>query len=138
MSANDSNKNKSDKRNNAHDHEAHDHQDAAKQPAEQNATSPERTADEAGVFESLGRRIDEVPKVRAAEDAVRQAQEKLAQAREKYDEARRSAADELSQLREKNVGDLVESASNYVSRHPGQGVLLAALFGFFLGRLFRR
>lgn len=95
-------------------------------------------AHDAGVFESLGRKIDEVPQVRAAEEAVRQAHEKLAQARDAYEQARVNAADELSNLREKNVGDLVDGATDYVRRHPGQGVLVAALCGFFLGRLFRR
>lgn len=93
---------------------------------------------ESGVFEKLGRKLDARPEVQAAEDAVRQATEQLRNARETYHRLRDQATDELSDLRQKNFGDLVEHTLECVRKHPGPGILAALLAGLFLGRLFRR
>ena len=48
------------------------------------------------------------------------------------------SSDRLKAVREKSVGDLIDGTLELVKKHPGPGVILAAIIGFFLGRLFRR
>ena len=81
---------------------------------------------------------DEVPEVRAAEEAVRRAQEELERARELYVDVRRQATEQIRQVRGKTVGELVDGVLKLVKKHPGPGVVIAALIGIFLGRIFRR
>lgn len=93
---------------------------------------------ETGPLESLGKKLDERPEVQAAEEAVRRAKEQLERAQKCYEDVCERASEGLKQLREKNLGDLVESTLGFVRKHPGPGVLMAALAGLFFGRLFRR
>ena len=93
---------------------------------------------EPGTFESLGKKIDDSPKVRTAEEAVQRAKAELEKAQARYGEIRRKAAEELRGLREKNLGDLLDDTMSFVRRRPGPGIAIAALAGFVLGRLFRR
>ena len=76
--------------------------------------------------------------IEAAEEGVRRAKEELKKARQAYQEIRKTAVDQLKQVREMSFGELVDDALRRVRQHPGPGVLIAALVGFFLGRLFRR
>jgi ElaB/YqjD/DUF883 family membrane-anchored ribosome-binding protein len=81
---------------------------------------------------------DELPEVKAAADAVRRAKDELEKACETYKHLRKEATDQVRKLRESTVGDVVEGSLAAVKKHPALGVGLAALVGFFLGRLFRR
>ena len=81
---------------------------------------------------------DETPEVRAAEEAVRRAREELKRARELYVDVRRQATEQVRQVRGKTVGELIDGVLKLVKKHPGPGVVIAALIGMFLGRLFRR
>jgi ElaB/YqjD/DUF883 family membrane-anchored ribosome-binding protein len=78
------------------------------------------------------------PRARKAAEAVRRAEAELERAQQFYQKVRQEAADSLRTVREKNVADLVEGTLEVVKRHPGPGVIVAAMIGFFLGRLFRR
>lgn len=94
-----------------------------------------------GGHESMGgpgNGADRSPEVAAAEEAVRRAEAELTKAREAYARLRRQATEQLKQIREKRLGDLVDDGLKLVQEHPGPGVVLAALVGFWLGRLFRR
>lgn len=82
--------------------------------------------------------VPDSPEVAAAEQAVRQAEADLKKAKELYDQVRQEATDQLKRVREKTVGELIDETLRLVRKHPGPGVLLAAVLGFFLGRLFRR
>lgn len=84
------------------------------------------------------KQIDQSPKVRKAADAVRQAEARLQQARELYEKVRRKTVDRLRSARGKTVGELIDGTLEGVKKHPGFGVIAAALVGFFLGRMFRR
>ena len=81
---------------------------------------------------------DRSPGVAAAEEAVRRAEAELTKAQAAYARVRRQATEQLKQIREKRVGDLVDDTLKLVKRHPGPSVVLAAVVGFWLGRLFRR
>jgi ElaB/YqjD/DUF883 family membrane-anchored ribosome-binding protein len=81
---------------------------------------------------------DQAPEVAAAEAAVRRAEVELTKAKEAYARVRRQATEQLKRVREKKLGDLVDDTLKMVKKHPGPSVLLAALVGFWLGRLFRR
>lgn len=81
---------------------------------------------------------DEMPEVRAAEEAVSRAKEELKRARGLYVDVRRQATDQIRQVRGKTVGDLIDNVLDLVKKHPGPGVVIAALLGMFLGRIFRR
>jgi ElaB/YqjD/DUF883 family membrane-anchored ribosome-binding protein len=96
------------------------------------------TSDKGGTFESLGRKLDQRPELQAAEQALQQAKEQLHKAQEQFHRAHEQASEGLHQLRGKNVGDVLEGTLEFVRKHPGPGVLGAALCGLFLGRLFRR
>jgi len=91
-----------------------------------------------GMFEELGRKIDALPHVQSAERLVRQAQDELRRAQAHYQRVRAEARSQLHTLRDKNVGEVVGDALDYVRRHPGQGVLASIIAGFLLGRIFRR
>lgn len=91
-----------------------------------------------GAFESLGKRIDEIPTVQSAEEMVRKAQSELARAQDYYQRARTEATEQLHDLREASPSELTEATLRYVRRNPGVGVIVSAVLGFFLGRLFRR
>jgi len=81
---------------------------------------------------------DDMPEVRAAEEAVRRAKEELKKAQGLYVDVRRQATDQIRQVRAKTVGELIDNVLKLVKKHPGPGVVIAALLGMFLGRLFRR
>lgn len=97
---------------------------------------PER--EPAHAFEDLGRKVDEIPSVQQAEQALQRAREEFERCQAHYQQAKQAAAEQVQTLREKNFADLVGDLLNYVRRHPGQGLVGALLSGFFLGRIFRR
>lgn len=96
------------------------------------------TGERSNMFEELGRKLDERPEVQAAEEALRRAREQLDKAQQCYEQVRRQAAEGVKHWREQNVGDLVDSTLALMRKYPAPGVLLAALLGFFVGRVFRR
>ena len=110
---------------------------AKKATAKPSSLAAEDTADET-VAESSPREAEESPKVRKAAEAVRRAEAELEKAQQLYQKVRQEATDRLKAVREKSLGDLVDGTLNLVKKHPGPGVIVAALLGFFLGRLFRR
>jgi len=85
-----------------------------------------------------GQDTDQSPRVRKAAEAVRRAEAELEKAQQLYQKVRQEATDRLRAIREKSVGDLLDGTLEVVKRHPGPGVIVAAMLGFFLGRLFRR
>ena len=95
-------------------------------------------AKSAGRMESIGKKLDETTAVQAAEAALRMAREELSKAEGMYRDARSKAAAEVKDLANKDVGQILQSTLNYIRRHPAQGLIVSALLGFFLGRLFRR
>jgi ElaB/YqjD/DUF883 family membrane-anchored ribosome-binding protein len=102
------------------------------------AKSKTSTSKSAGAFEDLGRRIDELPQVKAAEDALASARAELERAREQFRRIRQESVERAESLRQKNVGDLIDETLGYVRRHPGQCVAFSLLVGIFLGRITRR
>ena len=81
---------------------------------------------------------DELPEVTAAAQAIRRAQAELEKACDTYTSLRKEATEQVRKLRESTVGEVVEGTLKAVKKHPALGISLAALVGFFLGRLFRR
>lgn len=96
------------------------------------------SAEQEGIFEGIGRRIDALPKVQAAERLVRQAQEELQRAQAHCENVRATAARQLSDLGEATASDALQSSLDYVRRHPAQAVLGSVALGYLLGRLFKR
>lgn len=70
--------------------------------------------------------------------AVALAEAELKRARAAYDRVYDEALRRLREVREAKVGDVCDGVLEKVKRHPGPSVVVAALLGFFLGRLFRR
>jgi ElaB/YqjD/DUF883 family membrane-anchored ribosome-binding protein len=91
-----------------------------------------------GTFESLGRKLDERPEIRAAEDAVRRAREQLDQAQQYCQQLRSDATVEWKDLRQANFTEVMEKSLEFVRKNPAVGVSIAAILGYFLGRIFRR
>ena len=112
----------------------------AKQKPE-NEKSPETTP-RANGHESAGEPpepdVDKSPRVRKAAAAVEKAKAELRKAQELYHEVCTEATQKLKAAREKTVGEFIDGGLKLVKKYPGPGVILAALVGFFLGRLFRR
>ena len=81
---------------------------------------------------------EQPPKIRKAADAVRRAETELKKAQQLYQQVRRDATDRLKAVREKSLGELIDGTLQTVKKHPGPGVIVAVVVGFFLGRLFRR
>jgi ElaB/YqjD/DUF883 family membrane-anchored ribosome-binding protein len=81
---------------------------------------------------------EQSPEVELAREAVRRAREEFHKAQDAYEEVRQRAAEGLKQVRESTVGDMVDGTIKLVRKYPGPSVIVAALLGFFLGRLFRR
>jgi len=106
--------------------------------AKRSTRSTKPKSNEPGAFEQLGKKIDEIPEVQTAEEAVQRAREQLAEAQKKYADVRRDAVEGMRSLREQNLGDLCETTLTFVRKHPAAGLSLAALVGFLMGRIFRR
>ena len=83
-------------------------------------------------------RIDSEPscETRLAAEAVRLAKAELQKAQAAYDQARRQATARLKAIRETNLGAVLDKTLDAVKHHPGAGVTIAALIGFYLGRFF--
>ncbi len=81
---------------------------------------------------------DEQPEVKAAAEAVRRAKEEFEKACATYKDLRKEATDQVRKLRESTVGDVLDGSLKMVRKHPALGIGLAAMIGFFFGRLFRR
>jgi ElaB/YqjD/DUF883 family membrane-anchored ribosome-binding protein len=90
------------------------------------------------MFESFGKKLDERPEIQAAEEAVRRAREQLEQAQQYCQQLHSQTAAEWRDLREANFRDLLEKSLAFVRKNPGVGVSVAAILGFFVGRIFRR
>ena len=51
---------------------------------------------------------------------------------------REQAAEKVQQVRQKNVGDLIDLVVGTAKKYPTASLFTAGLFGYLLGRLFRR
>jgi len=111
---------------------------AKKNTARKTADASETTGNDGRTPEQVQQEANQSPDVRSAAEAVRLAEAELEKARNLYETVRQKATDRLKQVREKKVGELVDGTLDWVKRHPGPGVFVAAMAGFFLGRLFRR
>ena len=85
---------------------------------------------------SSGRRTPS--EVCSAADALKRAKAEFEKAQAFYEKVRQQAAERLKSVRETSVGDMIDGTLETVRRHPGASLTVAALVGFFLGRLFRR
>jgi ElaB/YqjD/DUF883 family membrane-anchored ribosome-binding protein len=78
------------------------------------------------------------PEIRSAADAVRRAKIELEKAQRLYEEVRQQAVERLEKVRETTVGDMIDGTLDAVRKRPALGLSLAAVLGFFVGRMFRR
>jgi ElaB/YqjD/DUF883 family membrane-anchored ribosome-binding protein len=74
----------------------------------------------------------------SAAEALKRAKEELEKAQAFYENVRQQAAERIHSVRKANVGELLDGSLELVRRYPGAGVAVAALAGFFLGKMFRR
>ena len=78
------------------------------------------------------------PEVCSAAEALKRAKAEFDKAQAFYENICQQASERLKTVREKRVGDMIDSTLEMVKRSPGTSLTVAALAGFFLGRLFRR
>jgi hypothetical protein len=71
-------------------------------------------------------------------EVLRRAKAEMEKAHAFYEHVREQTAEHLKDVREKTIGDVLDGTLETVKRYPGASLTLAALFGFLLGRLFRR
>ncbi|MEN6459036.1 MAG: hypothetical protein ABFC63_08905 [Thermoguttaceae bacterium] len=71
-------------------------------------------------------------------DALERAKDELEKAQAFYDRVRGQAAERMKAVRRTTVGDILDSTLEATKRHPVAGLTLAALLGYWLGRIFRR
>jgi hypothetical protein len=81
---------------------------------------------------------DQAAKLRSAADAVRLAEAELKKAKDCYEKLRTAAAEQIKSARQATLGQIIDGTLAAVRKHPGLGVLLAGLLGYFFGRLFPR
>jgi ElaB/YqjD/DUF883 family membrane-anchored ribosome-binding protein len=74
----------------------------------------------------------------SAAEALKRAKAELEKAQAFYDHVRQQAAERLEAVRKARVGDVLDGTLDAVRRHPGTSLTIAAMVGYFLGRLFRR
>lgn len=74
----------------------------------------------------------------SAADALKRAKAEFEKAQAFYENVRQQATDRLKSVREASVGDAINGTLDTVRRHPGASLTVAAIIGFFLGRLLRR
>jgi ElaB/YqjD/DUF883 family membrane-anchored ribosome-binding protein len=74
----------------------------------------------------------------SAADALELAKAEFEKAQVFYENVRQQATDRLKSVREASVGDAIDGTLDAVRRHPGTSLTIAAMIGFFIGRLFRR
>lgn len=74
----------------------------------------------------------------SAADALKRAKAEFEKAQAFYENVRQQATDRLKAVREASVSDAIDTTLDTVRRHPGASLTVAAMIGFFLGRLFRR
>jgi ElaB/YqjD/DUF883 family membrane-anchored ribosome-binding protein len=74
----------------------------------------------------------------SAAEALRRARAELKTAQAFYKQVRQQAAERLEAIRRTSIGDVLDCSLKAVKRHPAAGLTIAALIGFYLGRLFRR
>ena len=91
-------------------------------PEENNATAPAQPSSDAC----------------SAADALKRAKAELEKAQAFYESVKQQAVERVKAVRKTSVGDMIDGTLETVKRHPAAGLTLAALLGFFLGRLFRR
>jgi len=108
-------------------------------------TKTPRTSEDEGAQEQTAAQDDELrqsvdaqPEVKTAEKAVDRAREQLREAEEYYRKARQKASEQVERVRQTTLGDMIDGVLDIAKKYPGPSVAVAALFGFFLGRLFRR
>ena len=108
---------------------------------ETNSTSgqpaSESTAPQAEHVGASQQESHEDPEVQAAHSRMCQAREALRQAEQQYQELRRRVTEKVRE-HAPQVRDIVKDGLEMVRKHPALGVSIAALLGFFIGRLFRR
>ncbi len=81
---------------------------------------------------------DASDEVCSAAEALKRAKEEFEKAQACYDRVRQEAVDRIRAVRETSVGDVLDGTLNTVRKHPGPGLVVAAILGFLLGRMFRR
>ena len=69
-----------------------------------------------------------------AAEAVRLAKLELEKAQKFYEDIRRQAAEKIQDVRQRKVGDLVDSTLDAVKKHPGPSMLVSVAMGFCMGR----
>jgi len=82
--------------------------------------------------------VESSPEVCSAAEALKRAKAELEKAQAFYESIRQEAGRRLESVRQTSVGDVLDGALDLVKRHPGPSLTVAALLGFYLGRLFRR
>ena len=93
----------------------------------ENTSMPEPSASEPSA--KTGRNAEEI-----AAEAVRMAKVELEKAQKFYEDVRRQAAEKIKEVREKKVGDLVDSTLDAVKKYPGASLLVSVSLGFCMGR----
>ena len=84
-----------------------------------------------------GEELHDLETDRAAK-AIALAEAELKRAKEAYERVYDEAIRRLRDVREAKVGDLCDGLCDTVKRYPGPSLVVTAVLGFFLGRLFRR
>jgi ElaB/YqjD/DUF883 family membrane-anchored ribosome-binding protein len=74
----------------------------------------------------------------SAADALKRARAEFEKAQAFYESVRQQATERLQSARKTSVGDMIDGTLEAVRRRPGASLTIAAMVGFFLGRLFRR
>jgi ElaB/YqjD/DUF883 family membrane-anchored ribosome-binding protein len=69
-----------------------------------------------------------------AAEAVRIAKQELEKAQKVYEDLRQQAAEKFHEVREKKVGDVLDSTLEAVKKYPGRSLAVSVALGICVGR----
>jgi ElaB/YqjD/DUF883 family membrane-anchored ribosome-binding protein len=83
-------------------------------------------------------KVSEASKQEPKSDSSCRLGDELKEVRQCYDDMRHKAVEGLKSARETTLGDVLDGVTSFVKRHPRCSLGIAAVLGFFIGRMFRR
>jgi len=107
-------------------------------PKKNRDNNSEAPDDEPGRLESIGKRLDENPKLQAAGKAVDKVRSTVEDAVGKVQDARKKATQRVQSVRNKRIGEMIDDTLDYVKENPAKGLCGASALGFLLGWILRR
>jgi ElaB/YqjD/DUF883 family membrane-anchored ribosome-binding protein len=91
-----------------------------------------------GLFEQLGRKIDELTEIKVAQAALRETRRDVREVLRRYRRMRRQLRRQARQIEQADLTQLRGAPLGSIRRHPARGLCVAAVVGLLVGWLLPR